>query len=160
MFNSEKRKEKREERKAVKAKLKESIKPRPTFAQRQEKTARREKRLEDNKRLHAVVADRIRGLHEGRGTDSVVQLGSELLYVGALSGVEVQIQDQVNEGNKCFTRWTVYAKHDKEFLGMAPTNRDVEFGGISITFLDHDLTVVQELHCFDMVALLQQIQAP
>ena len=53
----------------------------------------------------------------------------------------------------------MYAKHDQDFLGMAPTNREVEFGGMSISFIDED-KVTQELHYWDMVALLQQIQAP
>ena len=160
LFNSEKRKEKREERKAVKAKLKEEIKPRETFAQRQEKAERRKKKLEENERIHSAVSERLQAIHSGAGHENVVQLGSELLYVDSLSDIRLQITDQLNDGGKTYSRWTVHAKHAKDFLGMAPTNREVEFGGISITFTDDDDKVVQELHCFDMVALLQQIQAP
>ena len=101
----------------------------------------------------------MQSLHAGEGTENVVQLGSNLLYLDALSGIRLQIKDQLNDRNKVFSRWTVYAKHDKDFLGMAPTNREVEFGGMSISFLDED-KVTQELHYWDMVALLQQIQAP
>ncbi len=42
---------------------------------------------------------------------------------------------------------------------MAPTNRDVQFSGVSISLLTDD-AVTQEVHFWDMVALLQQIQAP
>jgi predicted ester cyclase len=166
LFNKEKRQEKREERKAVKderkavkEKLDEVIKPRPTFADRQEKAALRDKRVEENERVQKIVAERLREIHTLQSTENVVQLGSDLLYLGALSGIQLQIKDQLNDQKKVFTRWTVYGKHEQEFLGMAPTNRDVEFGGITISFLDGP-TVTQELHYWDMVALLQQIQAP
>ena len=39
------------------------------------------------------------------------------------------------------------------------TNRDVQFGGVSISFLNND-RITQEIHYWDMVVLLQQIQAP
>ncbi len=159
MFNKEKRQEKRAERKAVKETLDEAIKPRPTFAQRQEKVKLREKRVEENTKVQNIVADRLQNLHSGEGSENVVQLGSNLLYLDGLSGIRLQIKDQLNDRNKVFTRWTVYAKHDQDFLGMAPTNREVEFGGMSISFIDED-KVTQELHYWDMVALLQQIQAP
>jgi predicted ester cyclase len=159
LFNKEKRQEKREERKAVKNKLDEVIKPRPTFAERQEKAALRDKRVEENEKVQKEAADRLRAVHAGQPIESIVQLGSDLLYLSALSGMQLQIKDQLNDQKKVFTRWTVYGRHEQEFLGMAPTNRDVEFGGISISFLDGP-KVTQELHCWDMVALLQQIQAP
>jgi predicted ester cyclase len=166
LFNKEKRQEKREERKAVKderkavkEKLDEVIKPRPTFADRQEKAALRDKRVEENEKVQKEAAERLRAVHSGQPVESVVQLGSDLLYLSALSGMQLQIKDQLNDQKKVFTRWTVYGKHEQEFLGMAPTNRDVEFGGITISFLDGP-EVTQELHYFDMVALLQQIQAP
>ena len=45
---------------------------------------------------------------------------------------------------------------------MAPTNRDVQFGGVSVSIPDRRerRKITQEIHYWDMVALLQQIQAP
>ena len=159
LFNKEKRQEKKAERQAVKETLDEAIKPRETFAVRQEKKARKEEREEKNAATFSLVTDRLQALHAGQGNQDVVQLGSDLLYLGALSGIRLMISEQVTDRQKVFSRWTVYAKHDKDFLGMAPTNRDVEFGGMSISFIDEG-SVTQELHFWDMVALLQQIQAP
>jgi hypothetical protein len=159
LFNKEKRQEKRERREAVKAELEEQIKPRPTFAAQQEKLERKGKRDAEAAKREGFVAERLRLLHAGGAAGEVVQLGSDLLYMPVLSGIQVQIHEQQSKKDKCFTRWTVYGRHDREFLGMAPTNRDVKFGGVSVSFLDGE-KITQEIHYFDMVALLQQIQAP
>jgi hypothetical protein len=159
LFDKEKRQEKRTKKEAVKATLKEEIKPRETFAQRQEKSARRKNREEQAEHLQDLVAEQLKPVLGGEGTGQVVQLGSDLLYTQGLSGIHIQIQEQLVGKDKCFTRWQAFGKHDREFLGMAPTNRDVQFGGMSVSFLA-DEKVTQESHYWDMVALLQQIQAP
>jgi hypothetical protein len=159
LFNKEKRQEKRERREAVKAELKEQIKGRPTFAAQQQNLDRKAKREEEAAKREGVVAERLQELHAGSASGEVVQLGSDLLYRPVLSGIQLQIHEQQSKKDKCFTRWTVYGRHDKEFLGMAPTNRDVKFGGVSVSFLDGE-KITQEIHYWDMVALLQQIQAP
>ena len=159
LFDKEKRREKRAQREAVKADLSEKIKPRQTFEQRQEKEARQEKRQAVTDARETVVADHLKSVLAGNAAGDVVQLGSDLLYTQGLSGIQIQIQEQLSSKEKCFTRWLAYGKHDSDFLGMAATNRDVQFGGVSVTFLSDD-KVTQESHFWDMVALLQQIQAP
>jgi hypothetical protein len=155
-------KEKREKDKAVKAELKELIKPRPTFDQKRELKARRldkEKILEDRA---AVVAKRIRDIHSGDSVDdpNIVRFGGDLLYLDGLSQIQLLIQDQFSLATHSCARWQVNGVHDKEFLGMAPTGRQVSFGGVTIaTLAEHD-TITQEYHYWDMVTLLQQIQAP
>ena len=73
--------------------------------------------------------------------------------------------------DKALTRWTVHAQNDREFLGMPPTNREVHFTGVTVSYFSHIgqgvagagtglPEVTQEFHYWDMVALLQQIQAP
>ena len=80
-----------------------------------------------------IVASRLMALHAGNDDGETLQLGSDLLYLGALSNVQLQVHEQQSRSEKCYTRWTVYGRHDKEFLGMAPTNRDVQFGGVSVS---------------------------
>jgi predicted ester cyclase len=159
VFDKEKRQEKRERREAVKSDLEQKIKPRPTFAARQEQKERLARREAADAKREGAVADRLKALHAGTAGQDVAVLGSELLYLPVLSGLQLQINEQLSNHQKCFTRWTAYGRHDKEFLGMAPTNRDVQFGGTTITFLTDD-EITQEIHYWDMVALLQQIQAP
>ncbi len=159
LFNKEKRQEKKERQQAVKAELAARIKPRDTFAMRQAKTEKREERDAETAEREGIVAERLKELHSGSGPGDVVQLGSGLLYLDVLSGLQLQVHEQLSRADKCFTRWAVYGRHDKEFLGMAATNRDVQFGGASISFLNNK-RITQEIHYWDMVALLQQIQAP
>ena len=156
MFN----KEKREQRKAVKAELKEQIKPRPTFQQKVERVERRKSREAREEDRHTAVRDRIEAIHAGTAEGNVVNFGSQLLYVDGLSDISLTMQDQFTQRDRCAARWTVHARHDKEFLGMAPTGRDVSFTGASVCIFDEENKVSQEFHYWDMVALLQQIQAP
>lgn len=159
MFNKEKRQEKRERRQATKAVLDKQLKPRPTFAQKQEKTERQEKREAEANERQDLVAEHLKSVLVGNGPGEVVQLGSDLLYTQGISGLQLQVQEQQSSVEKCFTRWLLFGRHDADFLGMAPTNRDVQFGGVSVTFLSNK-QLTQEFHYWDMVALLQQIQAP
>ncbi len=158
MFDKEKRQEKREKRAAVKATLEEKIKPRPTFAQQQEKVELKARREAEAAKRETVVAERLKSVLRGSDAGEVVQLGSALLYAQGLSGIQLQIQEQMSSEDKCFTRWLVFGKHEADFLGMAATGRDVQLGGITVSFLS-DEVVTQEIHYWDMVALLQQIQA-
>jgi hypothetical protein len=159
-------KEKREKDKAVKAELKHLIKARPTFDEKQAARARRLDRDAIVEDRNAVVAQRIRDLHEGAGPDpNIASFGGDLLYVPALSAVQLLIQDQFmytpeKEATHCCARWQVHGIHDKEFLGMAPTGRQVTFGGASIMTVTTENEITQEFHYWDMVTLLQQIQAP
>jgi hypothetical protein len=159
VFNKEKRQAEREKRKIVKAELEDKIKPRATFAQRQEKLEKKAKREAKEDVRQTAVTERLRAIHAGEPADDVVQLGSDLIYIGALSGIQLEINEQMSSRDKCFTRFTVFGRHDTEFLGMAPTNRDVKFGGVSVTFMSGG-KLTQEIHYWDMVALLQQLQAP
>ena len=160
LFNKEKRQEKKARREAVKAELGEQIKPRPTYAQRQETNERKEQRDAKAEARENKVADRLRELHAGTAPGDVVNLGADLLYLTGLSNVQLQIHDQMSKRDKCFSRWTAYGRHDKDLLGMAPTNREIRFGGMSVCFFGETGDITQEAHYWDMVALLQQIQAP
>src|SRR3954470_1428932 len=109
-------KEKREKDKAVKAELKELITPRPTFEQKTERRARRLNREAQEEDRHAAVFARLDSLHQGTAEGNVVQFGSQLLYVDALSDMHLSMQDQFTQRDRCCARWTVHGRHDKEFL--------------------------------------------
>jgi hypothetical protein len=162
MFN----KEKRQKDKAVKEELKELIKPRPTFDEKQAARKRRLNRDAIVEDRNKVVADRIRAVHAGADDDpEIARFGGDLLYLEGLSGIQVVIQDQFlytppKEATHCCARWQVHATHDKEFLGMAATGRSVTFGGATICLVTNENVMTQEYYYWDMVTLLQQIQAP
>jgi predicted ester cyclase len=54
-------------------------------------------------------------------------------YTDALSNHRVLVEEQVAEGDKVVTRFTIHVTHDRrELLGVAPTDRDVAFKAMSI----------------------------
>ena len=169
MFN----KEKRQQAKATKAYLNEQIRARPSHSQMMEKKAGIKERQDIIDQREAPIRERIKAIHAGESGGDIAQMGSDLLYIGNLSNIHLQVQDQFSIPEKCMTRWTVHGMHDKEFLGMAPTGREVRFSGVTISYFaavsmggvvgtntGGEPTVTQEYHYWDMVALLQQIQAP
>jgi predicted ester cyclase len=159
MFNKEKREEKRQKARETKAILKQQIKPRPTYEQRQKAKAKAKAAKSAEDELNSIAAERLHEIHStgATGTD-VVQIGAELHYLGSLSGLHLQIQEHVTGMGRVVTRWTVHGKHDREFLGIPPTGREVSFGGTSLSFLNNN-AVTQESHYWDVIGLLQQIQS-
>ena len=149
----------RAEAKAVKEELSKIIKPRPTFEQRIKSKEKMKKAADEAEELYAIAAKQLEQTHSGNGTGDVTQLGSQLLYLDSLSAIQIRVQHHMADEKRIVTRWTVYGKHDRDFLGMEPTGRDVSFGGITESILTND-EVGQEFHYWDVVELLRQIQAP
>ncbi|MCI0399410.1 MAG: ester cyclase [Chloroflexi bacterium] len=50
----------------------------------------------------------------------------------ALSGVSVELNEMVAEGDKVVARWTVRGVHTGDFMGVPPTGKEVELKGINI----------------------------
>jgi predicted ester cyclase len=153
----------RAEAKAVKEELSNLIKPRPTFEQRQKSKAKMKQAADETEELYAIAAKQLEQTHSGKGTGDVTQLGSQLLYLDSLSAIQIRVQHHMADETRIVTRWTVYGKHDRDFLGMEPTGRDVSFSGITESILtNYELgqEVGQEFHYWDVVELLRQIQAP
>ena len=167
MFNNEKRKQ----AKATKAYLKENIKPRPTHATTMARKAHVQERQDIIDKREEPIRNRLKAIHAGEEIGDVAQIASGLLYIGHLSNIFIQMQDPMSIPDKCMMRWTVFGIHDKEFLGMPPTGREVLFSGVTVSYISittvgvgqederDELRVTQEYHYWDMVALLQQIQA-
>jgi len=68
------------------------------------------------------------------------------------------IEDQVAEGDKVATRWTLTATHRGELMGMAPTGRRVTTSGMSIDRIV-DGKIVEEREEWDTFGWMQQLGA-
>jgi predicted ester cyclase len=66
------------------------------------------------------------------------------------------VEDQVAEGDKVVTRWSVEATQSGEFLGMPPSGKTVNVTGINI-FRIVDGYFVEGWHNLDTLRLLQQL---
>lgn len=63
----------------------------------------------------------------------------------------VRIYDQVAEGDKVVTRFTITGRHDGALFGVPPTGNEVEFSGITIQRLDHG-QIVETWESWDTLA--------
>jgi predicted ester cyclase len=69
------------------------------------------------------------------------------------------VEEQVAEGDKVVSRWTLRGTHQGEFFGVAPTGNRVEFTGIQIDRFDESAKIVEERAKFDLLGAMRQIGA-
>ena len=80
------------------------------------------------------------------------------LFRGAFSGFRAEILQQVAEGDLVVTRKVFRGVHDGEFLGVAPTGREVEILVIDIVRLAGG-RIAEHWNVVDQFGLLRQIGA-
>jgi predicted ester cyclase len=76
----------------------------------------------------------------------------------AFPDLRVTIEDQVAEGAKVATRWTVRGTHQGEMMGAAPTGNQVTFTGTQTDYLSGG-KMVESWSNWDTLGMLQQIGA-
>jgi steroid delta-isomerase-like uncharacterized protein len=81
----------------------------------------------------------------------------EMVFNG-LSDYRETIDDLVTEGSKVVCRWTVQGTHSGEFIGVAPTGKQVTVKGITIYGLA-DGKFVEAWQTWDALGMLQQLGA-
>jgi steroid delta-isomerase-like uncharacterized protein len=77
----------------------------------------------------------------------------------AFPEIEVTVEDTVSEGDKVAARCTVRGAHRGDSLGLAATNRPVEFTGICIVRVA-DGKIAEAWNNFDFMSMFQQLGAP
>jgi predicted ester cyclase len=98
-------------------------------------------------------------LHES-GVDST---GPEGFYPffdrmnATFSGLHVEVEDTIAEGDKLCVRWSCRARHTGGGLGMDPTGFSIHVTGISI-FRVADNLIVEAWQNWDMLGMLEQIK--
>ena len=79
-------------------------------------------------------------------------------YRQAIAGLSVTIDQQFTEGDHVATRFTIRGRHEGELMGAAPTGRDIEFTGLTVSRC-RDGRIEEEWELVDTVSLMQQIGA-
>ena len=72
--------------------------------------------------------------------------------------VRCDTEDVVAEGDKVVVRWTWRATHKGEYMGIAPTGKQITMTGISISRVVDGKTV-EEWGEIDMLGMMQQLGA-
>jgi steroid delta-isomerase-like uncharacterized protein len=91
-----------------------------------------------------------------RGPEDVKRFQAE--FREAFRHFHATIEDQIAEGDKVVTRWTIRGTHEGEFRGIAPTGKELEIRGIGI-FRFSDGKVVESWDSFDQLGLMRQLGA-
>jgi steroid delta-isomerase-like uncharacterized protein len=76
----------------------------------------------------------------------------------AFPDIEIVVEDTVSEGDKVAARCTVRGRHRGDALGLAATERPVEFTGICIVRVA-DGKIAEAWNNFDFMAMYQQLGA-
>ena len=77
-------------------------------------------------------------------------------YRTAFPDVRFTVEDQIAEGDKVVTRWSVRGRHQGGLMGVAPTNKQMTVTGVDI----HQIVngqIVEHWSNWDMAGLQQQL---
>lgn len=94
--------------------------------------------------------------HELRGPENYKPFFDQ--FRTAFPDIRVIVEDTVVEGDKIAARCTVRATHTGEGIGLAPTDKSVEFTGMTMVRVE-DGKIVEAWNNFDFMAMFQQLGA-
>ena len=81
------------------------------------------------------------------------------MYRSAFPDLRVTLEDQVAEGDKVVNRWTAQGTHQGEYMGVAPTGKEVEFAGMHISRINEEGKIAENWEVYDLMGLMRQIGA-
>jgi predicted ester cyclase len=95
---------------------------------------------------------------EVRGTQTVKD--NIVWFRNAFPDLSCTVEEQVAEGDKVVSRWTLRGTHQGDFFGVAPTGKLVEFTSIQINrFDDESGRIVEQWAEFDLLGAMRQMGA-
>ncbi|MFY0533153.1 ester cyclase [Nannocystis pusilla] len=78
------------------------------------------------------------------------------VFHAAFPDFEETAEDVIAEGDRVVLRWTARGTHRGEFLGVAPTGREIGFSGMAV-FRVADGMLVESWQCHDRQGMLRQL---
>ena len=94
---------------------------------------------------------------EIRGADTIK--GEIEYFHSAVPDLTYTVEDQVAEGDKVVSRYTVSGTHQGEFFGVPGTGKRIEMTGIQIDRFDESGKLVEEWPEYDLLGVMKQIGA-
>ncbi len=115
-----------------------------------------------NRRNFALVDQLLAGDYDGHSSTVIRGPEGAMAFVprlrNALPDFQFSILDQIAEGDKVATRWTIRGTHEGEFQGMPPSGKQIEMTGITI-FRIANGKLIEGWTNEDVLGMLQQIGA-
>ena len=94
---------------------------------------------------------------EERGPEDVKRFIGE--FRQAFPDFHTTIEEQIAEGDKVVTRWTMRRTQHGEFRGIASTGEQITLKGIGIFRFSEEGKVVESWDNFDLLGMMQQLGA-
>ncbi len=78
-------------------------------------------------------------------------------FRAAFPDLHVEVHDIFGAGDKVVTRFTMRGTHEGDFMGLAPTGRTVEVGGIAIDEMRNGQRIAGWAQ-LDLLGLMRQLE--
>jgi len=89
-----------------------------------------------------------------RGPEDVKRFQGE--FHSAFSDFHISIEDQIAEGDKVVSRYTIRGIHQGDFRGMAPSGKEIEIKGVTIFRFSPEGKVVETWDSYDQLSVMRQ----
>jgi serine phosphatase RsbU (regulator of sigma subunit) len=89
-----------------------------------------------------------------RGPEDVNRFHRE--FHSAFSNFHINIEEQIAEGDKVVSRYTMRGTHQRAFRGLAPTGKEVELKAVTIFRFSPEGKVVETWDSYDQLSLMRQ----
>jgi serine phosphatase RsbU (regulator of sigma subunit) len=89
-----------------------------------------------------------------RGPEDVKRFHRE--FHSAFSNFHINIEEQIAEGDKVVSRYTMRGTHQRAFMGLAPTGKEVELKAVTIFRFSPEGKVVETWDSYDQLSLMRQ----
>jgi serine phosphatase RsbU (regulator of sigma subunit) len=89
-----------------------------------------------------------------RGPEDVKHFHRE--FRSAFPDFHISIEDQIAEGDKVVSHYTIRGTHQGDFRGMAPTGKEIELKGVTTFRFSPEGKVVETWDSYDQLSLMRQ----
>src|ERR687893_503533 len=89
-----------------------------------------------------------------RGPEDVKRFQGE--FFSAFSDFHISIEEQIAEGDKVVSHYTIRGTHQGDFRGMAPTGKEIELKGVTTFRFSPEGKVVETWDSYDQMSLMRQ----
>jgi serine phosphatase RsbU (regulator of sigma subunit) len=89
-----------------------------------------------------------------RGPEDVKRFQGE--FHSAFSDFHISIEEQIAEGDKVVSHYTIRGTHQGAFRGMAPTGKEIELKGVTTFRFSPEGKVVETWDSYDQLSLMRQ----
>jgi serine phosphatase RsbU (regulator of sigma subunit) len=89
-----------------------------------------------------------------RGPEDVKRFQGE--FHSAFSDFHISIEEQIAEGDKVVSHYTIRGTHQGDFRGMAPTGKQIEIKGVTTFRFSEEGKVIETWDSYDQLSLMRQ----